>query len=135
VVFILFYLDLQISLNGFENKQIKEKKEEGHTCAAGGLEARSAGLSPRFPVAGPTRPSPLFPAPAWAGPGEHRVSSLFSSATNTVAPLVGRLVLFLVAETETITDSDPNPRTKGLFSQIDHANTLYKLEPSLACRF
>jgi hypothetical protein len=29
VVFILFYLDLQISLNGFENKQIKEKKKKG----------------------------------------------------------------------------------------------------------
>jgi hypothetical protein len=63
------------------------------------------------------------------------MSSLFSSATDTVAPLVSRLVLFLVAETETITDSDPNPRSKGLFSQIDHANTLYKLEPSRAYRF
>jgi hypothetical protein len=29
VVFILFELDLQISLNGFENKQIKEKKKKG----------------------------------------------------------------------------------------------------------
>jgi hypothetical protein len=61
--------------------------------------------------------------------------ALFSSAADTVAPLVGHLVPFLVAEPETITDPDPNPRTKGSFSQIDHANTLYKLESSRRLSF
>jgi hypothetical protein len=46
MVFISFELDLQISLNGFENKQIKEKKES-LPVFAGGLEA---------PVGRPTLP-------------------------------------------------------------------------------
>jgi hypothetical protein len=59
----------------------------------------------------------------------------FLCVTDDLAPLVGHPVLFLVAEPESITDPDSNPRTEGLFSQIDHATTLFKLEPSLARRF
>jgi hypothetical protein len=120
--------------NNRKNK-IKNKMNLSLTCAAGGLEARSAGLPSRFPAAGPTGPSPFFPVPRGLAQA-NTARALSSSVPLTPWPHLSVTSSSSSWQRRRLSPTpNSNPRTKGLFPQIDHANTLYKLEPSLACRF
>jgi hypothetical protein len=67
VVFILFDLEFQISLNGFGNQQIKKEKERGIPVLRwpGGPLGRSVAVSP---AVGPSCSSPRVCGPAQTRP-------------------------------------------------------------------